>query len=121
VDYRSGRFLLTGSANVLTLRGIADSLAARIETIRMLPLVMAEIEDRRPTFLGASSRESYASEKVNYSQFGSSINAPYKASPRYVGLLEHVVLIETVHPWFTNAFMRLAKRPKLCTSSIPVC
>lgn len=50
-DYRPGRFLLTGSANVLTLPRVADSLAGRIETIRMLPLARAEIEGRTPTFL----------------------------------------------------------------------
>jgi predicted AAA+ superfamily ATPase len=50
-DYRPGRFLLTGSANVLTLPRVADSLAGRIETLRMLPLARAEIEGRNPTFL----------------------------------------------------------------------
>jgi uncharacterized protein len=50
-DHRPGRFLLTGSANVLTLPRIADSLAGRMETIRMLPLARAEIEGRTPTFL----------------------------------------------------------------------
>ncbi|HEY1898599.1 MAG TPA: ATP-binding protein [Steroidobacteraceae bacterium] len=50
-DYRPGRFLLTGSANVLTLPRVADSLAGRMETIRMLPLARAEIEGRAPTFL----------------------------------------------------------------------
>ncbi len=50
-DYRRGRFLLTGSANVLTLPRVADSLAGRMETIRMLPLARAEIENRAPTFL----------------------------------------------------------------------
>jgi predicted AAA+ superfamily ATPase len=50
-DYRPGRFLLTGSANVLTLPRIADSLAGRMETIQMLPLANAEVEDRAPTFL----------------------------------------------------------------------
>lgn len=50
-DYRPGRFLLTGSANVLTLPRVADSLAGRMETIRMLPLAQAEIEGRAPTFL----------------------------------------------------------------------
>jgi uncharacterized protein len=50
-DYRPGRFLLTGSANVLTLPRIADSLAGRLETLQMLPLARAEIEGRRPTFL----------------------------------------------------------------------
>ncbi len=50
-DYRPGRFLLTGSANVLTLPRVADSLAGRMETIRMLPLARAEIVNRAPTFL----------------------------------------------------------------------
>src|ERR1700757_3303774 len=51
-DYRYGRFLLTGSANVLTLPRVADSLAGRMETIRMLPLAHAEIEGRAATFPG---------------------------------------------------------------------
>ncbi len=50
-DYRPGRFLLTGSANILTLPRVADSLAGRMETIQMLPLARAEIEGRTPTFL----------------------------------------------------------------------
>ncbi len=50
-DYRPGRFLLTGSANVLTLPRVADSLAGRMETLRMLPLSRAEIVGTRPTFL----------------------------------------------------------------------
>ncbi|MET0746451.1 MAG: ATP-binding protein [Microvirga sp.] len=50
-DDRPGRFLLAGSANVLTLPRVADSLAGRMEIIRMLPLARAEIENRAPTFL----------------------------------------------------------------------
>ena len=50
-DYRPGRFLLTGSANVMTLPKVADSLAGRIETIRLLPLARAEVEGKAPTFL----------------------------------------------------------------------
>ncbi len=50
-DYRPGRFLLTGSANALTLPWVADSLAGRMEMLRMLPLARAEIESRTPTFL----------------------------------------------------------------------
>jgi hypothetical protein len=50
-DYRPGRFLLTGSANVLTLPCVADSLAGRMETIQLLPLARAEVEVRTPTFL----------------------------------------------------------------------
>lgn len=50
-DYRPGRFLLTGSANVLTLPKVADSLAGRMETIQMLPLARAEITGNSPSFL----------------------------------------------------------------------
>ena len=50
-DHRPGRFLLTGSANVMTLPRVADSLAGRMETLQMLPLAHAEIQGIKPTFL----------------------------------------------------------------------
>lgn len=42
-DRRPGRFLLTGSANVMTLPLVADSLAGRMETLTLLPLAATEI------------------------------------------------------------------------------
>jgi predicted AAA+ superfamily ATPase len=42
-DRRPGRFVLTGSANILTLPTVADSLAGRMEVIDLLPLAQAEI------------------------------------------------------------------------------
>jgi len=42
----AGRFLLTGSANVLLLPKLSDSLAGRIEIIRLHPLSRCEIESR---------------------------------------------------------------------------
>lgn len=50
-DPRPGRFLLTGSANIMTLPKVADSLAGRMEIIRLLPLAQAELCARQPTFL----------------------------------------------------------------------
>ncbi|MDO9243683.1 MAG: ATP-binding protein [Rhodocyclaceae bacterium] len=50
-DRRPGRFLLTGSANVMSLPTIADSLAGRIEVHALLPLSNAEIAGREPNFL----------------------------------------------------------------------
>lgn len=50
-DRRPGRFLLTGSANVLTLPQVSDSLAGRMEIVNLLPLSRAEIRGRRPAFL----------------------------------------------------------------------
>lgn len=42
-DPRPGRFLITGSANLMTLPRIADSLAGKMEIIRLLPLAQSEI------------------------------------------------------------------------------
>ncbi|MYB12463.1 MAG: ATP-binding protein [Rhodospirillaceae bacterium] len=50
-DPRPGRFLLTGSANLMTLPRVADSLAGRMAIIRLLPLAQAEMRDVRPSFL----------------------------------------------------------------------
>lgn len=50
-DPRAGRFLLTGSANLMTLPHLADSLAGRMEIIRLLPLAQAELHGSQPSFL----------------------------------------------------------------------
>lgn len=43
-DRRPGRFLLTGSANVLTLPRVSESLAGRVEVLSLWPLAQVEIE-----------------------------------------------------------------------------
>lgn len=50
-DPRPGRFFLTGSANLMTLPRVADSLAGRMEVVRLLPLAQAEIKWARPMLL----------------------------------------------------------------------
>ncbi|MBE0472949.1 ATP-binding protein [Rhodoferax sp.] len=42
-DRRPGRFLLTGSANLMTLPSVADSLAGRMEVLTLLPLSQSEM------------------------------------------------------------------------------
>lgn len=49
----AGRFLLTGSANLLMLPSVSESLAGRMEIIRMHPLTEAECEDGAGDFLRA--------------------------------------------------------------------
>jgi len=46
-----GRFLLTGSANGLLVPKLADSLAGRMEILRLHPLAQAELAGRVPRFL----------------------------------------------------------------------
>lgn len=48
---KSGRFILTGSANVLLLPHLADSLAGRMEIIHLRPLAHCEIAGTKPEFL----------------------------------------------------------------------
>lgn len=50
-DRRPGRFLLTGSANVLMVPKLADSLAGRMEILRLYPLAQCELSGRKPDFL----------------------------------------------------------------------
>ena len=52
-DRRPGRFVLTGSADVLTLPRVAETLAGRMEVLRLWPLSQGEIEGRREGFLDA--------------------------------------------------------------------
>jgi predicted AAA+ superfamily ATPase len=55
-----GRFLLTGSANVLLVPGLADSLAGRMEIVRLHPLAQAELAAAKPPmFLDALFRGAF--------------------------------------------------------------
>jgi hypothetical protein len=48
-----GRFILTGSANVLLVPKLADSLAGRMEILRLHPLSQVELSGGKPAFLPA--------------------------------------------------------------------
>ena len=50
-DKSPGRFLLTGSANLMTVPRVADSLAGRMEVIKLLPLSRSEILGSKSKFL----------------------------------------------------------------------
>lgn len=50
-DNTPGQFLLTGSANILTLPTIADTLPGRVEYVRLWPLSQCELHDTRETFI----------------------------------------------------------------------
>jgi len=48
---RPGQYLITGSANIQTLPTISDSMAGRNRRIRLRPLTVGEILNRKPQFL----------------------------------------------------------------------
>jgi len=59
-----GRFILTGSANVLLVPGLSDSLAGRMEILRLYPLAQCEIGERRPKFLERLFRADFKTRKA---------------------------------------------------------
>lgn len=61
-DRQPGRFLLTGSANVLLLPKLADSLAGRIEVLRLHPLAQVELRRRSAGFLAQLFKADFRSE-----------------------------------------------------------
>jgi predicted AAA+ superfamily ATPase len=52
-DRRPGRFILTGSANVLLVPKLADSLAGRMEILRLHPLAQDELAGQASRFIDA--------------------------------------------------------------------
>lgn len=50
-DRRPGRFVLTGSTNILALPAISDALTGRIDVIRLRPLSQGELAGTVETFL----------------------------------------------------------------------
>ena len=52
-DPTPGRFLLTGSANLLTARKVKDALTGRMETIPLWPLAQSEIHGSTSNFVDA--------------------------------------------------------------------
>jgi predicted AAA+ superfamily ATPase len=52
-DTTPGRFLLTGSANILTSKNVKDALTGRIETLNLWPLAQSEIRGGQVNFADA--------------------------------------------------------------------
>lgn len=50
-DQSRGRFLITGSANIITHPRVADALPGRVEYLTLWPFSQAELTERKPTFL----------------------------------------------------------------------
>jgi len=71
-DRRPGRFLLTGSANVMVLPKLSESLAGRIEMHTLWPLSQSEISGRAavPTLVDRLFEERSAAESIEAAPSG---------------------------------------------------
>ncbi len=68
-----GRFLLTGSANVLLVPKLSDSLAGRMEILRLHPLAQCELAGSPPAFLDALFEGRFKAH--NYGRLGRELAA----------------------------------------------
>lgn len=69
-DRKNRRYILTGSANVMNLPKVSDSLAGRIEIHNLWPLSQAEIRASKPTFLErlVSNETEFEGHKTSWSE-----------------------------------------------------
>lgn len=79
----AGRLILTGSANVLLVPLLADSLAGRMEILRLHPLAQCEIARARPRFLDMLFRSGFRAgfvEPLGEDLFDAVIGGGYPAA-----------------------------------------
>jgi len=63
-ERHAGRYLLTGSANILALPGISDSLAGRMEVLTLYPLSQGEIAGVQEDFISTLFQKDFAPKKA---------------------------------------------------------
>lgn len=68
-----GRFILTGSANVLLLPTLADSLAGRMAVIRLRPLARCELAGEKPMFLQQLFEAGFSAGKRKLKRLGEAL------------------------------------------------
>lgn len=97
----AGRFILTGSANVLLVSRLAESLAGRMGLLRLHPLSRCELERHPPRFINALFAGRFKTRV--FERLGSGL----------VGLV--------VAGGYPAALARRAGRPGIATTSRPRC
>jgi predicted AAA+ superfamily ATPase len=67
-ENRPGQYLLTGSANILTLPTIGDSLAGRVKYMRLRPLTVGEILGKKPAFIKRAFNRDFPGKISGYNK-----------------------------------------------------
>lgn len=62
-----GRFILTGSANILRLPKLSDSLAGRMQILRLHPLSQGELNQHKSKFLDTLFKSGFKTKKIKTS------------------------------------------------------
>lgn len=64
-----GQFLITGSANLLTLPVVSDSLAGRMEVLTLWPLARAELQGHKTDFIKSLFQDEIFQDLINSGNF----------------------------------------------------
>jgi predicted AAA+ superfamily ATPase len=116
-DRRPGRFLITGSANLLNLRGAQESLAGRAETVELFGLSQGEVNGRVETLIDRLlAGESHAVRSGEFwltrAQYTEIICAGSYPEPRLrAGVRRRM--------WFNNYLNRVLTRDAADVSRLP--
>jgi hypothetical protein len=86
-DRRPARFLLTGSANILTLRDVREIVA--VEKLEQVPRLLRVLAHT-------------SAQLTNFTQIGGQLGLDDKTTRTYLGILEPLFLVKRVEPWFAE-------------------
>jgi predicted AAA+ superfamily ATPase len=160
--FKTGKFLILGSASLDLLQQSSESLAGRIAYKELTGLLATEINQTQEegklwlrggfpdSFLASSEEGSLRwrsnfiatylerdipqfgpripaitlrrlwtmlahqqGAQINFAQLAASLDATAPTIKRYVELLEDLLLVRTLRPWFGNIGKRLVKSPKI--------
>lgn len=103
---RAGRFMMTGSANVLLVPKLADSLAGRMEILRLHPLSQSELERSPSGFLDALFGGRF--ETASWERLGSAMAARIAAGGYPAALARPAGRRRAV--WYENYVETLVQR-----------
>jgi len=108
-DRRPGRFILTGSSNILLLPQVSESLAGRMEIITLAPFSMGEICGSRADFISAL----FSGDSTPFAR-SLPESVPFVPELIFRGGYPEVVLSRTDeerrHAWFSSYLISILQR-----------
>ncbi len=108
-DRRPGRFLLTGSANVMTLPRLSESLAGRMEIIPLFPFSAGELAGQREAFVDRLFAGTLAKTEADPARDGLAARLVRGAYPEAVQRTDH----ERRRTWFASYISTILQRDVL--------
>lgn len=116
IDNRPGQFLLTGSANIMSLPGVNESLAGRVTSLRLRPLSLGEVHNNPPCFIENALEEKFYTHQAD-EEIKNKIT-PYYTKEKYIELAfkggyPEVQLLkrgQDVHWWYKDYINSLMER-----------